>query len=61
VGVTWQEKHAAEECARRSRQAADQITAESITYCSDLLDDFLRTIGRMEREYLRAAREGEGS
>lgn len=40
-------------------RAADQTSAESITGCSDLLEDFLRAIGRMESEYLRAALEGE--
>ncbi|EGX58555.1 hypothetical protein SZN_16997 [Streptomyces zinciresistens K42] len=42
-----------------ARQAADQTAAQSVTYCSDLLEDFLKTISRMEREYLRAAFEGE--
>ncbi|KUL20616.1 hypothetical protein [Streptomyces regalis] len=59
VGVTWRETHADEDHPFRLRQAADQTTAESITHCSDLLDDFLRTISRMENEYLRAAMEGE--
>jgi hypothetical protein len=58
VGVTWQEKHAAE-APLRSRQTADRTSAESITHCSDLLEDFLKTISRMEREYFRAALEGE--
>jgi hypothetical protein len=58
VGVTWQEKHAAEDPLRSCR-TADQTTAQSITHCSDLLEDFLKTISRMEREYLRAALEGE--
>lgn len=40
-------------------RAADQTTAGSITGCSDLLEDFLRAISRMESEYLRAALEGE--
>ncbi|GHH23574.1 hypothetical protein GCM10018780_73120 [Streptomyces lanatus] len=57
--MTWQEKHAAEALPPRSFQAADQTAADSITHCSDLLDDFLKTISRMEREYLRAAMEGE--
>jgi hypothetical protein len=60
VGVTWQERHAGEGGPFRSRQAADQTTGESVTHCSDLLEDFLRTIGRMESEYLRASMEGEG-
>jgi len=59
VGVTWHEKHAAEAHTLRSLQAADQTTAEGITHCSDLLEDFLRTISRMESEYLRATMEGE--
>ncbi|MET9966522.1 hypothetical protein ABZZ80_11575 [Streptomyces sp. NPDC006356] len=56
--MTWQEKQAAE-APLRSRQTADQTAAQSITHCSDLLEDFLKTISRMEREYLRAALEGE--
>jgi hypothetical protein len=59
VGVSWQEKHAADALPFRSLQAADQTAAEGITHCSDLLEDFLKTISRMEREYLRAAMEGE--
>jgi hypothetical protein len=59
VDVTWQERYAAEGGPLRFRQAADQTTAESITHCSDLLEDFLRTISRMESEYLRASMEGE--
>ncbi|QOV36806.1 hypothetical protein IM697_43810 [Streptomyces ferrugineus] len=59
MGVTWQEKYAADGLPGRSLQAADQTAAESVTHCSDLLDDFLKTISRMEREYLRAAMEGE--
>lgn len=57
--VTWQEKHAAGVYSFGARQAADQTAAQSVTYCSDLLEDFLKTISRMEREYLRAAFEGE--
>ncbi|MFI7408551.1 hypothetical protein ACIBU0_07795 [Streptomyces sp. NPDC049627] len=57
--MTWQEKHVAEALSLGSRQAADQTAAEGITHCSDLLEDFLKTISRMEREYLRAALEGE--
>jgi hypothetical protein len=30
----------------------------SLKHCSDLLEDFLETISRMESEYLRAAMEG---
>jgi hypothetical protein len=59
VNVTWREKHAAEDSSMSSFRAADQIGAESITGCSDLLDEFLRAISRMESEYLRAALEGE--
>ncbi|MFE5816245.1 hypothetical protein [Streptomyces sp. NPDC056479] len=57
--MTWQEKYAADALAFRPLQTADLTAAESITHCSDLLEDFLKTIGRMEREYLRAAMEGE--
>ncbi|MGC9540050.1 hypothetical protein [Streptomyces sp. UG1] len=57
--MTWQEKYAADGLPVRPLQVADQTAAESITHCSDLLDDFLKTISRMEREYLRAAMEGE--
>lgn len=57
--VTWQETHAGETRPFRSRQAVDLTATESITHCSDLLEDFLKTISRMEREYLRAAMEGD--
>ncbi|GCB47493.1 hypothetical protein SNL152K_4798 [Streptomyces sp. NL15-2K] len=30
----------------------------SLKHCSDLLEDFLETISRMESDYLRAAVEG---
>ncbi|MFJ7075570.1 hypothetical protein [Streptomyces sp. NPDC098781] len=57
--MTWQEKHAADALSLGSLQVSDQTAAESITQCSDLLEDFLKTISRMEREYIRAAMEGE--
>lgn len=31
---------------------------EGLMHCSDLLEDFLATISRMEREYLQAAAKG---
>ncbi|MDC0767594.1 hypothetical protein [Streptomyces sp. HD] len=59
VGVTWQERLAVEVDQLRSLQVADRTTTESITHCSDLLEDFLRTISRVESEYFRASMEGE--
>lgn len=65
VVVTLKERHAGK--AARATMESSSVGLESVggrvslRHCSDLLEDFLETISRMESEYLRATLGGRSA
>ncbi|GGN61821.1 hypothetical protein GCM10011579_028450 [Streptomyces albiflavescens] len=57
--VTWKERSPGE-VRSTLRRREDPEEQAHFSHCSDLLEDFLKTISRMENEYLQASIEGIG-
>jgi hypothetical protein len=57
--VTWKEMSLGE-VRSALRLYEDPEEQAHFNHCSDLLEDFLKTISQMESEYLQASMEGTG-